>query len=137
MLKKLKITFIVGLMSAVAISYALPATAQEKDKSPKTENKEKKKRDVYPFTGKVTSVDKVNKKLLVNGADGDRVFNITSETRIMKAGKPATLDDAAVGEQVSGQAKKAGELVEAVSVYIGPRPEGKGGGKKKKDEEKK
>jgi len=73
-------------------------------------------------------VDKTAKTIKV----GERTFHVTSETRIMKAGKPATLDDAVVGEEVGGTYKEADGKLNAVSLRLGPRPEG--GEKKKKSE---
>src|ERR1700687_1994336 len=54
-----------------------------------------------PFHGKLAAIDKVAKTITV----GKRTFQITSETKIKKAGKPATLDDGVVGETVSGYVK--------------------------------
>lgn len=86
-----------------------------------------KKQGSLPFRGKIGAVDKTAKTITV----GERTFQITSQTRIMKAGKPATLDDAAVGEEIGGSYKKAddGKLI-AQTIRIGPRPEGASGGKK-------
>lgn len=73
-----------------------------------------------PFRGKIAAVDKQAKTLKV----GERVFQITSESRIMKAGKPATLDDAAAGEEVGGAYREgADKKLEVVSLRIGPRPD--------------
>jgi hypothetical protein len=66
------------------------------------------------------------------------VIQITPDTRITKLGKPATLDDATVGEIVGGQVKRGADGKEsAVSLRIGPAPEGKGKDGEKKKEEKK
>src|SRR5438067_11596144 len=54
-----------------------------------------------PFNGNLLAVDKVAKTVSV----GKRIFQVTSETRIKKAGKPATLDDGVIGEKVSGYVK--------------------------------
>jgi hypothetical protein len=72
-----------------------------------------------PFHGKLAAVDKVAKSIVV----GKRTFQITSETKIKKAGKPATLDDAVVGETVSGYVKPTGEgKLAATTVNFGPKP---------------
>ena len=63
---------------------------------------------------------------------GERTFQVTSETRIMKAGKPATIDDAVVGDEIGGTYKEADGKLNAVSLRLGPRPEG---GEKKKQKE--
>jgi hypothetical protein len=48
---------------------------------------------------------------------------VTSETKIAKAGKPATLDDATVGEEVGGAYHQAeGGKMELMSLRIGAKP---------------
>ena len=72
-----------------------------------------------PFHGKVAAVDKDAKVLTV----GERKFHAAPTTRIMKAGKPATLTDAVVGDEVGGAYREveSGKL-ELVSLRIGPKP---------------
>lgn len=96
------------------------AAAAEAEKAPN-------KQGVIPFRGKIGAVDKSAKTITV----GERTFQITSETRIRKADKPATLDDAVVGEEIGGSYNKTddGKLM-ARSIRIGPRPEGADTGKK-------
>lgn len=71
-----------------------------------------------PFRGKLAAVDQVAKTIVV----GKRTFQITSETKIKKSGKPALLEDGVVGEPVSGYVKPAtdGKLV-ATTVNFGPK----------------
>jgi hypothetical protein len=71
-----------------------------------------------PFHGKLLALDKVKKTIMV----GKRTFQITSETRIKRSGKPATLEEGVVGDPVSGYVKPApeGKWV-AVSVNFGPK----------------
>ena len=85
------------------------------------------KKHVVPFHGKVSAVDATAMTVAI----AKRTFNVTSETKIMKEGKPAIFADIAVGEKITGQYKKdaAGKL-DAVSIYIGGKAE-KTGGKKK------
>jgi hypothetical protein len=91
--------------------------------------KAEKKPSAHPFRGKLAALDQAAKTITV----GKSTYQITSETRIKKAGKPATLADGVVGEDASGYVKPAegGKLV-ATSVNFGPRPE-KSPGKKKTD----
>jgi hypothetical protein len=71
-----------------------------------------------PFHGKLAAVDKVTKTIVV----GKRTFQITSETKIKKAGKPATLDDGVVGETVSGYVKPAADgKLTATTINFGPK----------------
>ncbi len=71
-----------------------------------------------PFNGKLAAVDKIAKTIVV----GKRTFQITSETKIKKAGKPALLDDGVVGEAVSGYVKPTGDgKLVATTVNFGPK----------------
>lgn len=116
-----------ALTSALLAGAPLPAKAQNTkapvDKpatsSPADATKPEKPGKGGPFHGKLASVDKVAKTITV----GKRTFQITSETRVKKAGKPATLDDGVVGETVSGYVKPAadGKLM-ATTVNFGPKP---------------
>lgn len=105
------------------------AGAAEKKSAPKGEKKEGR----IPFHGKLAAVDKNAKTITV----GERTFQITSETKLSKSGKPATLDDGVVGEEVAGNYQKADDgKLHAKSVRFGAKPEGEGkkagGGKKEK-----
>lgn len=127
---------VLGLLAAAVVLAPSAGFAQEKKKKEKDQSIEKKeegkakgKRDRLPAGGKVGAIDKEAKTLKV----GERVFHITSETRIMKAGKPATLADGVVGEEVGISYKKEGEKLTALSVRFGPRPEGEKKKKKKED----
>jgi hypothetical protein len=74
-----------------------------------------------PFHGKLAAIDKVGKTITV----GKRTFQITSDTKLKKGGKPATLEAGVVGETVSGYVKPSaeGKLV-ASSVNFGPKMTG-------------
>jgi hypothetical protein len=81
-------------------------------------NTEKSAKGGGPFHGKLAALDKVAKTITV----GKRTFQITSATKIKKAGKPATLEDGVVGETVSGYVKPAGEgKLNATTVNFGPK----------------
>lgn len=115
---------------AVAPGQAFGQETKKEAKGPKAgvEKAEKAgKSRALPLGGKISAVDKTAKTITVR----ERIFQITSETRISKAGKPATFDDAVVGEEVGISYVKAddGKLT-AQSVRIGPRPEGDKGDKK-------
>jgi hypothetical protein len=75
-----------------------------------------------PFHGKLAALDKTAKMITV----GKRTFQVTSETKIHKAGKPATFEEGVVGEEVSGYVKPTddGKLV-ATTVNFGPKIETK------------
>jgi hypothetical protein len=76
-----------------------------------------------PFHGKLASVDKVAKTILLEGP-AKRVIEITSQTRIMKNGKPATLEDAVAGDNVAGSyLKSADGKLSAKMVRFGAKKE--------------
>lgn len=81
-----------------------------------------------PFKGKLAAIDKVSKTISV----GKRTFQITSETKIKKAGKPATLEDGVVGETVSGYVKPGADgKLNATTVNFGPKASADSGEKTK------
>ncbi len=81
-----------------------------------------------PFHGRLVAVDKTAKTITV----GKRTFLISSETKIKKGGKPATLDEGVVGEEVSGYVKpKADGKLVATTVNFGPKNKTDGAEKKK------
>src|SRR6266436_6262364 len=126
---------VLGLLATAIAGLPLQAVAQSTNKSSaagaeKKEPVEKKAQSAGPFRGKLAALDKSGKTITV----GKRTFHITSETKIMKAGKPATLEDGVVGEEVSGGFKTGteGKLV-ATKVTFGPKAEAKGAEKKKEN----
>ena len=87
-----------------------------------------KKKAAHPFRGKLAAVDKVAKTIKI----GESIYQITSETKITKEGKPATLEDGVVGEPVSGYAKPTEDgKMAATTVHFGAKAEDKSGEKKK------
>jgi hypothetical protein len=102
---------------------AKPTADNPTTKTPADAKTEKK---AHPFRGKLAAVDKVAKTITV----GKSVYQITSETKLKKSDKPATLEDGVVGEPVSGYVKPNadGKLV-AATVTFGAKTEGKGEGK--------
>ena len=120
---------ITALSLFAATLLVVPATvhAQEATNAPAmpgTTVKHIKKHETLQFHGKLVALDKNAMTLKVGERSGERTFEISSETKISKAGGPATLADGAVGETVSGAYKKSkdGKLV-ATSVHFGAKPE--------------
>ena len=106
------------LIAALAAFSSIPGIAAEQKPAP-AEKGEKKATKHLPFHGKVDTIDKNAKTLKV----GERTFHVTSTTRITKAGKPAILDDAAVGDEVAGSYHEGEEgALEVMSLRIGPKP---------------
>lgn len=118
----LKLAFWGLLTAAIAIAPNRAFCEEKTNKEPATGSADapKPKRDTIPFRGKVGAVDKAAMTFTV----GARTFQVTSETKLMKGGKPCTLEDAAVGDEVGGSYKKStdGKLV-ALSVRFGAKPE--------------
>jgi Cu/Ag efflux protein CusF len=108
------------LASTIAIG-EFSANAAEKSPEKKAEKSEKAARG-RPVMGKVDAVDKTMKTLTLSG-EKKQVLQVTSETRIMKAGKPATFDDATVGEAIAGSAVEENGKLVLRSLRIGAKPE--------------
>jgi len=53
---------------------------------------------------------------------GKRTFEVTSDTKITKDGKPAILGDLAAGDKVGGAYKKAGDKLTATTINVGKKP---------------
>jgi hypothetical protein len=118
-----------GLLAAVLAALSLlsaPAQTQDgagAEKKPATQTTPPapaaKKPVAGPFHGKLAAVDRAARTIKV----GKRTFHITPETRLRKADKPATLEDAVVGEPCSGYVKPAGDgRWIASSVNLGAKP---------------
>jgi hypothetical protein len=112
----------------------LPAQSTNQTKSGEKKPAEKKeatakKPAAHPFHGKLIAIDKTAKTISI----GKSVYYVTSETRVQKAGKPATLEDGVAGEQVGGYAKPGvdGKMI-AATVNFGPKADAKPAEKKKK-----
>jgi hypothetical protein len=108
-------------MSIAIAMITTPATvrAQETNK-PAAKQTKHAKPSVTPLHGKVKSVDQTAKTITV----GKTTVQITSETRFLKDGKPATLEDVTVGENIGGAYKKSADgKKDATMIRIGPKPE--------------
>jgi hypothetical protein len=116
-----------GLLAVALVGIAFQTRAEDKATEAKPETAAevaKPKKDRLPFRGTVSAVDKTAMTISVKGKETEKTYLITSTTKFTKAGKPATLEDAVVGEECGGSYKKteAGKL-EALSVRLGPKPE--------------
>ena len=111
-----------GFLAVASLTLVLPAPAAESAK-PDASAKEPKVKSIVPFHGKISAVNKTAKTITLEGKVNSRVIQITSETKIVKAGKPAVFDDATVGEEVGGRGQQKDGKMEAVSLRIGPKSE--------------
>jgi Cu/Ag efflux protein CusF len=113
--------FIAVLLAASLVTTPLTSSAQDKEK-PAAAAEAKQPRP-YPFSGKLGAVDKEKKTITILGKEKSRTLYLDGQTKIMKQEKPATLEDAAVGEDVAGQLRKTEDGKEMViSLRIGPKP---------------
>lgn len=137
---------VIGLLAAAIAAVPTRTLAQERKDKPTAEKKDApkggKRHNTPPINGKLAALDKQAKTITI----GQTTIQITAETKIMKAGKEATLDDAVVGEPAMAVGKKdeKGKFVSKL-VRFGPKledaaktggqREGKGKGKKGKKSE--
>jgi len=131
-MKKLVLSGLAGLLAIALVGTPAAVRAQASTNAPekKAAPAKKAKNNAIPFRGNVKAIDNNAKTLSV----GKETFQITSETKIIKMGKPATLADGAVGDMVAGQYHKDadGKLI-ATSVRFGPKaPAEESGGTKTK-----
>jgi hypothetical protein len=114
MIKSIGKLTLATILAAVVVGMPLGALAQDKTTpapaAPASPDATKPR--PIPFRGKIGAVDLVNKTIALDEKT-KRTFEITSETKISKAGKPATLADAVVGEDIGGSYTKSptGKLV--------------------------
>lgn len=126
-----------GLMTTALVLVPAAGLAQDKSKTPPAANAETKPAPgarAIPFRGTVTALDKTAMTVTV----GERVFHISSETRLMKNTQPGTFADINVGDNITGNYVKEddGKLT-AKMARFGPRPDKEAGpGKKDKSAEK-
>lgn len=94
------------VVAAAPSAAEMPATTNAAPAKPR------KPRSSPVVTGKVLDVDTNAMTLTV----GKHTYDITSETRIYKGGKPAILCDIAMDDKVGVSYKKAGDKFNAVTI---------------------
>lgn len=104
---------------------ASPAPEAAASASPMAKDAMAKMPRALPYRGKVASVDASAKTFTIaSKTAGSRVFKITDETKIMKAGAAATMADIVADEEVRGSYwKKEDGSLEAKKVNLGPKME--------------
>ncbi len=109
------LTMTIGGLFPTSAADAKPAAAPgEKKADPKKQSKPQK----LPFKGEVKAANQQAKTFTI----GERTFHLTSQTRIQKAGAPATFQEVKVGEKVTGSYTTSPEgRLEAGSIYVGPK----------------
>ena len=130
MKKSIVIKYATITLAALAIT-AMPLFAADKpEKAEKPDKVEKpgsagadKSARAIPFRGKLSA--KTDSSITV----GTRTFEVTSDTKINKNGKPATLADGVVGEEVAGQYREEGGKLNAKMIRFGAKPDAPAGEK--------
>jgi hypothetical protein len=119
---KRQILKIVTLSLFAAAIVAAPALSRAQDTSTNAPAvSTPKHKHGAPFHGAVSMLDTNAMTLTV----GKLTVQVTSETKITKDGKPATLADGIVGEKVSGYYKKdADGKLNATTIHFGDKKKG-------------
>jgi hypothetical protein len=121
MLKSIVKSGVISLFAILIASTTAQLNAQSSD-LPAVEKKETKPVRATPFHGKLKAVDKTAKTISV----GELTIQTTSETRILKDGKPATLEAGIVNETVAGAYRKTEDgRLNATTIRFGAKPEEK------------
>jgi hypothetical protein len=117
----MKTTVKLSLLTIVSIALAaMPLHAADQPEHPEGGPKKvtgAPANQSIPFHGKLGG--KTDSSITV----GTRTFEVTPDTKLAKAGKPATLADATVGEDVGGSYQERDGKLVAKSVRFGPKPE--------------
>ena len=101
---------------AAAALIAAPAAVRAQDSTtPPAATAPAKKHHPLMFHGSVSAVDATAMTLTV----GTNTVNVTSKTKIIKDGKPATLTDITVGDMVHGAYKKSDGKMDATVIHVG------------------
>ena len=128
--------YLAGGVCAASLAFCMPINAQlSPATSPAaTAPAAKQATRPLPFHGNISAVDQNAKTFTVGGKQGSRVFKVTENTTITKAGAAATMTDIVENEKARGTyLKNADGTLEAKTVKIGPKTEGeKKAGKSKK-----
>jgi len=110
-----------SLLATAVVLAPVAGIAQDKPKAPPANDADGKPSPgarALPFRGTVALVDKGAKTVKV----GERVFHVTSETKLMKGDQPATLAEINVGDTITGNYVKGddGKLT-AKRMSFGPK----------------
>jgi hypothetical protein len=114
--------FTAAILSFIAGHLVFAANVQDgnfraESPDPKPKAQAHSKRNSYPFSGELESHD--SKIIALKGKRKARVLLLTSETRVLKNGASAKLDEAVAGTRVTGSARKNAEgKEEAVTINL-------------------
>ena len=123
--------FLASVLALAAPLPARPATPPTNSVAPNgaPAPKSTKASRGLPFHGNVAAVDKVAKRITMEGKK-QRAFYVTSETKIQREKQPSKLEALAIGDYVGGYAREAPDgKLELVTLNITPQsgpPKGNG-----------
>ena len=120
MTKNLSQITVLGLLAAALVAQPALSRAQATNPPPAAGQTApaKPKKHHPPFHGKLGAVDTSAMTLTV----GKLTLQVTSDTKITKDGKPATLADGVVGEPVSGTYHKTDDgKLNAITIHFGAK----------------
>jgi hypothetical protein len=120
---------IVGMPAQLLAQSTNKTTTQKKSTTTTTQkDTATTKKAAHPFNGKLVAVDKTAKTITI----GKSTYYVSSETKITKAGQPATLADGVVGEIASGYVKPTEDgKMTATKLTFGAKVESPAAEKKK------
>ena len=120
-MKKFAAAVLVGLLLPLFGAFAAapivggPAKTNQSTETPKPD----KKGRTLPFHGNVASIDKSAKTITMQGKK-QRMFHLTTESKINKDRKPSSLTALAAGDYVGGSYREAADgSLELVTLNIG------------------
>ena len=109
MIKSLGKLSLATILAALVVGMPMGSFAQDKPTNAPPATPSVAVRAI-PFRGKLGAVDQVNKTITLDEkTKTNRVFEVTSATKITKDGKPATLADGVVGDPVTGSYLKGAD----------------------------
>jgi hypothetical protein len=114
-----------ALLATAFVAATACVQAQESSAAPAGTNAPavshpKKERTVW--SGTLSAVDKTAMTVTIKKKEVEKTFQVTSETKIHKAGEPATLEDGVIGEDASVSYRKTTDtnaVPKAVSLRFG------------------
>lgn len=120
-----------ALLFAAVVPH-LTAHAQATDSKPpaasSSDSTARKSARSVPFRGKVAALDPQKMTFTLSGPK-QRVFHLTSDTKIEKDGKTVTFSDVALGDEARGLYQSDDGQLVVIKASFGPKPETSGSAK--------
>jgi hypothetical protein len=125
------------VQAAAKKSPSPPNAASDPASVKTTPSPTKKTERAVPFHGKISAVDQTAKTFTIAGKEKARVFKVTDQTLLTKAGAPATMKDVQANDEVRGTYMKAADgSLDARIVKLGPMTDAEKAASPKKSKKK-